>query len=74
MSKLISRQQVLSDIGDYCRENGLTKTEFGIRAVSNGAFVGRIEKGQSPGLETLEKAYLFMSKPLAKELLNDLCS
>lgn len=74
MSKLISRKTVLDDIANFCKEQSITKTEFGMRAVSNGAFVGRIEKGQSPGLETLERAYKFMAKPVTKELLDDLCS
>ena len=37
---------LLRNIAAYCATNGISKTQFGLDAVNDGALVGRLERGR----------------------------
>lgn len=58
--KPITRDKLLKDISNFCRENSISFTEFGSRALADPGFYTRLKKGRSPTLERIEKVYDFM--------------
>ncbi len=59
--KPLSHAQLIRDITDFCRESDISLTEFGHRALNDGAFVGRLKQGKSPTLERIERVYDWMA-------------
>lgn len=60
MEKPISREKMIADIDKFCGEFGLSPTDFGIQALNDSAFYGRLVSGKSPTLDRIERVYEFM--------------
>lgn len=55
------RDDMIAKVHAFLSETGMSKRQFGIRAVHDEKFVARIEGGHRHTLGTLEKAEAFMS-------------
>ncbi len=63
MHKPLTRKNIVKDIEAFCAKHGLTPTEFGLKALNDGSFFGRLNKAdRSPTLERIERVYEFMDK------------
>lgn len=73
MKKPISRSKFKEDMKNFCALHKMNVTEFGLRALGDGSFIGRFEKGTSPTLDRIERVYDFMCNFQAKAPLDDIC-
>jgi hypothetical protein len=62
MNKPLTRAQILKDIRLFCKSNAISTTEFGVRALNDSSFYGRLSNGKSPTLDRIERVYNFMSE------------
>jgi hypothetical protein len=54
-------EQILQEIGEFCRARGLAESTFGRRAVNDGKLASRLRNGGRITTETLERIRNFMS-------------
>jgi hypothetical protein len=55
------RAQIIEEIESFCRENKISTTDLGLRALKDGSFFGRLKKGdRSPTIDRVERLYDFM--------------
>jgi hypothetical protein len=54
-------EQILQEIGEFCRARGLAESTFGRRAVNDGKLASRLRNGGRITTETLERIHNFMS-------------
>ncbi|HEX4329821.1 MAG TPA: hypothetical protein VH105_23740, partial [Burkholderiales bacterium] len=55
-------EQLLAEIGSYCRQAGLAETTFGRHAVNDGKLVSRLRIGGRISPTTLERVRGFMQQ------------
>ena len=53
-------QELLTEIQTYCATHGMGATNFGVAALSNPSFVGRLRDGMQPTAKTVDKVRAFM--------------
>lgn len=66
---MFSHTSLISEIEAFLSESQMTKTAFGLRALNDGTFVGRLKKGDNVTLKTVERVRAFMSAERAKTAL-----
>ncbi len=54
-------EQILQEIGEFCRQRGLAESTFGRRAVNDGKLASRLRNGGRITTDTLERIRGFMS-------------
>ncbi len=54
--------QILQEIGEFCRERGLAESTFGRRAVNDGKLANRLRNGGRITTDTLERIRSFMAR------------
>jgi len=57
-------EQILQEIGEFCRQRGLAESTFGRRAVNDGKLASRLRNGGRITTDTLERIRSFMSRNL----------
>ncbi len=57
-------EQILQEIGEFCRQRGLAESTFGRRAVNDGKLASRLRNGGRITTDTLERIRAFMSRNL----------
>jgi hypothetical protein len=55
-------EQILREIGEFCRERGLAESTFGRRAVNDGKLASRLRNGGRITTDTLDRIREFMSR------------
>lgn len=55
------RDQLLSDILEFCGETKMAESTFGLYAVNDGKFVRRLRAGRDVNTETIDKIHKFIS-------------
>ena len=55
-------EQILREIGDFCRRQGLAESTFGRRAVNDGKLASRLRNGGSITTDTLDRIRAFMAE------------
>ena len=63
----MAAEEVLKEIGDYCRGAGLAESTFGRLAVNDGKLVARLRDGGSVTIETLARLREFMANHVPGE-------
>lgn len=62
---MTAREKFLAEIEAYLAATGMTPTDFGLAALNDGSFVGRVRDGRAPNLNTVERVRSWMaSHPL----------
>ncbi|MDP2296645.1 MAG: hypothetical protein Q8M24_14435 [Pseudolabrys sp.] len=69
-------EQILQEIGEFCRQRGLAESTFGRRAVNDGKLASRLRNGGRITTDTLERIRSFMtssadSEPAHRKMLFD---
>jgi len=59
----MKNDQLLSEITDYCRREGMAESTFGRRAVNDGKLVPRLREGRRITIETLERIRKVLGEP-----------
>src|SRR5512146_1058787 len=59
----MKNEQLLSDITDYCRREGMAESTFGRRAVNDGKLVPRLREGRRITVETLDRIRKVLGEP-----------
>jgi hypothetical protein len=59
-------EQILREIGDYCRRQGLAESTFGRRAVNDGKLAARLRNGGRITTVTLDRIRAFMAETAAE--------
>jgi hypothetical protein len=59
----MKNDQLLAEITDYCRREGMAETTFGRRAVNDGKLVPRLREGRRITIETLERIRNVLGEP-----------
>lgn len=54
-------EQLLLEIGDFCRKSGLAESTFGRAAINDGKLVSRLRNGGRITTDTLDKIHAFMA-------------
>ena len=55
-------EQILQEIGEFCRRQGLAESTFGRRAVNDGKLANRLRNGGRITTDTLERIRTFMAR------------
>ena len=55
-------EQILQEISDFCRTQGLAESTFGRRAVNDGKLASRLRNGGRITTDTLERIRTFMAR------------
>jgi hypothetical protein len=55
-------EQILREIGDFCRRRGLAESTFGRRAVNDGKLMSRLRNGGRITTDTLDRIRAFMAQ------------
>jgi hypothetical protein len=55
-------EQILQEIGDFCRRQGLAESTFGRRAVNDGKLAARLRNGGRITTDTLDRIRAFMAQ------------
>jgi len=55
-----TRAQLIDEIEVFCRHKGIAESTFGVRAVNDGKFVGRLRNGGRITTDTIDKVHAFM--------------
>ena len=55
-------EQILQEIGDFCRRQGLAESTFGRRAVNDGKLASRLRNGGRITTDTLDRIRAFMAQ------------
>jgi predicted transcriptional regulator len=55
-------KKLLTEIEAYRARSGLTRTEFGLRAVHNGNVISRLEQGVVPSIRTIDRIRNYIDK------------
>jgi hypothetical protein len=55
-------EQILQEIGEFCRQRGLAESTFGRRAVNDGKLASRLRNGGRITTDTLDRIRSFMSR------------
>jgi hypothetical protein len=63
------RARIIEDIRVFCKKFKITTTDFGIKALNDGSFFGRLEKGRSTGIDRVEHLYTFMESHSINNIL-----
>jgi hypothetical protein len=59
---LLMNEQILREIGDFCRKQGLAESTFGRRAVNDGKLASRLRNGGRITTDTLDRIRAFMTE------------
>ncbi len=59
-------EQILREIGEFCRERGLAESTFGRRAINDGKLASRLRNGGRITTDTLDRIRDFMSRHAEK--------
>lgn len=57
---MMTHAHFLETVEEFLKSSGLTATDFGRRAAGDPAFVGRLRRGGSPTLRTVERVMSFI--------------
>jgi hypothetical protein len=60
-ASVMSAQQLLKEISDYCRSSGLAESTFGRRAVNDGKLTARLRNGGRITTDTVERVRAFIA-------------
>jgi hypothetical protein len=55
-----TRARLIDEIEAFCRTEGIAESTFGVRAVNDGKFVGRLRNGGRITTDTIDKVHAFM--------------
>jgi len=55
-------EQILQEIGEFCRARGLAESTFGRRAVNDGKLASRLRNGGRITTDTLDRIRSFMAR------------
>ena len=55
-------KKLLTEIEAYRARSGMTRTEFGLRAVHNGNVISRLEQGVVPTIKTIDRIRAYIAK------------
>ena len=55
-----ARQELLSEIDGFLAQHRMAPTTFGLKALKDGKFVGRLREGGNLTIRTIERARQFM--------------
>jgi hypothetical protein len=55
-----TRARLIDEIEIFCRHEGIAESTFGVRAVNDGKFVGRLRNGGRITTDTIDKVHAFM--------------
>ena len=55
-------EQILQEISDFCRTQGLAESTFGRRAVNDGKLASRLRNGGRITTDTLDRIRAFMAQ------------
>jgi hypothetical protein len=55
-----TRARLIDEIEAFCRLEGIAESTFGVRAVNDGKFVGRLRNGGRITTDTIDKVHAFM--------------
>ena len=58
---MTAREKFLAEIEAYLAATGMTPTDFGLAALNDGSFVGRVRDGRAPNLNTVERVRSWMA-------------
>ena len=56
-SERLSNDSILAAIREYCDENGMTVTQFGVEIANNPALVTRLKRGADLNLSTVRAIF-----------------
>jgi len=56
-----TRARLIDEIEAFCRHKGIAESTFGVRAVNDGKFVGRLRNGGRITTDTIDKVHAFMN-------------
>ena len=60
--RMITHEEFLHIVYDFQEETGLYRTDVGKVLLNNGAFIKRLEEGNSPTLKTVDKVLKAMEE------------
>ena len=60
-----TRTTLIDEIEVFCRQEGIAESTFGVRAVNDGKFVGRLRNGGRITTDTIDKVHAFMQSHAA---------
>ena len=60
-----TRAHLIDEIEIFCRHKGIAESTFGVRAVNDGKFVGRLRNGGRITTDTIDKVHAFMQDHVA---------
>src|SRR4051794_614534 len=60
--RMLMNEQILQEIGDFCRRQGLAESTFGRRAVNDGKLASRLRNGGRITTDTLDRIRAFMAQ------------
>ena len=55
-------KKLLTEVEAYRARSGMTRTEFGLRAVHNGNVISRLEQGVVPTIKTIDRIRTYIAK------------
>ena len=55
-------KKLLTEVEAYRARSGMTRTEFGLRAVHNGNVINRLEQGVVPTIRTIDRIRTYIAK------------
>ena len=55
-------KKLLTEVEAYRARSGMTRTEFGLRAVHNGNVISRLEQGVVPTIKTIDRIRAYIAK------------
>jgi len=57
-----TREILIDEIAAFCRDSGIAESTFGVRAVNDGKFVGRLRNGGRITTDTIDKVRAFIAE------------
>lgn len=61
MAQITENLELLAEIDAHCAANGLTRSEFGTKALGDPSFVFDLEKGRDPRGRTIRRVKEFIA-------------
>lgn len=63
---MFTHASLVSEIEAFLAESQMTKTAFGLKALNDGTFVGRLKKGDNVTLKTVDRVRSYIAAERAK--------
>lgn len=68
---MTQRQQLIAEIEEFLRDRDMAETTFGLRAVNDGKFVGRLRAGKGVEIDTVDRVRAYIAEQKAPTMPAD---